>query len=141
MAGHHPFPHRSWQELGKSVVVYCTVHFWRGILEVLGRDCDQGQGSLASYMYSIRTASTPQRYRDMLQQIIVHGRDHGLSDKVRAWAVHKEFGYIAAGLAASCARMTDRDFWSVQANSNAVESSHFKDISAGRALTVVQAIE
>lgn len=66
----YPYPPRSAQLLAKSVVIYCLVHFWRGILEILGSMCDQGPDSLADYMFSITQATTAEHYIAILDHLI-----------------------------------------------------------------------
>ncbi|KAJ5887718.1 hypothetical protein N7495_007759 [Penicillium taxi] len=87
-------------------------------------------------MRSILDTETSKDYQDALDFIIMTES----SAKIKSWARHKKFEYIAAGLHRGSSLMPLMIFDEVRKNINAAEQSHHKVNIRGKQLTLLQAV-
>ncbi|KAJ5316796.1 hypothetical protein N7508_001304 [Penicillium antarcticum] len=123
------------EELAMSLVIFCQIHFKRGIRECL-RGVKYRHGA-KERMMSILDTPTKEDYQVALRIII----ESEPSVKIQEWAKHKMRDNIASGLHRGSTKVPWLVFDQTRHNTNAVEQSHFKVNNRGRQLTLIQAID
>ncbi|KAA8646684.1 uncharacterized protein ATNIH1004_005359 [Aspergillus tanneri] len=125
-----------WQWHVKHVMIFCRIHFLRGVEEVVGK-CQQ-HTELFKRMMALLDCKSEEDYIELVQHLL-HTADP--ESKHEGWALHKADPVIAAGLNKSRSRMDSEDFDEATAHTNAAEQTHEKGLAMGRALSIVKAVQ
>ncbi|OAF57839.1 hypothetical protein VC83_05497 [Pseudogymnoascus destructans] len=128
--------HRPWQWHVQHVIIYCTIHFKRGILKAVGTAFSGN--FLRQQMEQLLYVSTREEYFELCNLII---SDKQSTEQIRFWAIHKKQLCIASGLNASCSLMDNELFFQIRRHTNAVEKTHWKSTSLGKQLSILKAIQ
>ncbi|KAJ6027468.1 hypothetical protein N7460_012285 [Penicillium canescens] len=128
--------HRDPRVLSANQIVFCQIHFDRGINDCLKKEMSIPTGA-ASIMRSILEVSTSEGYYEALDWIIERFSSYSF---IREWAKHKKQNWIAQGLCQSCSPIPIAIFRYLRKNTNAVEQTHHKGNARGRRLTLLQAL-
>ncbi|KAA8650978.1 uncharacterized protein ATNIH1004_003669 [Aspergillus tanneri] len=125
-----------WQWHVEHVMIFCRIHFLRGVEEVVGK-CQQ-HTELFKRMMALLDCESEEDYIELVQHLL-HTADP--ESKQEGWALHKADPVIAAGLNKSRSRMDSEDFDEATAHTNAAEQTHEKGLAMGRALSIVKAVQ
>ncbi|KAA8646719.1 uncharacterized protein ATNIH1004_005394 [Aspergillus tanneri] len=125
-----------WQWHVEHVMIFCRIHFLRGVEEVVGK-CQQ-HTELFKRMMALLDCESEEDYIELVQHLL-HTADP--DSKQEGWALHKADPVIAAGLNKSRSRMDSEDFDEATAHTNAAEQTHEKGLAMGRALSIVKAVQ
>ncbi|OBT75678.1 hypothetical protein VF21_05187 [Pseudogymnoascus sp. 05NY08] len=128
--------HRPWQWHVQHVIIYCTIHFKRGILKAVGTALSRS--FLREQMEQLLYVSTQEEYFELCNLII---NDATTTEQIRFWVIHKKQPCIASGLNAACSLMDKELFIQTRRHTNAVEQTHWKSTSLGKQLSILKAIQ
>jgi hypothetical protein len=133
------------------MVVFCQVHFLRGVDEVV-RKAGFPAGA-HGLMMAILYAESQDAYIEALDYITdgkyYKGSNKALiidysiafdSDDIKHWASHKKQDWVAQGLNMHYSPMSSVVFGQLRKHTNAVESSHHKANASGKQVTLLQAL-
>ena len=120
--------HRGWRFHLQHIVIYCQIHYWRGIdAKFIGHD------AWKLMMKSLVDCPTADEARGLLE----HFRN---ISETRKWAEHKLRSYVLSGLNKHCSQI-DHTIWEqIKKNTNVVEASHAKSNQRGRWQSLLAAI-
>lgn len=126
--------HRSllWQL--QSIIIFCRVHFFRTITEIVSND-NKGTG-VWSRMASLVDCKSEEDY-DQLCDLLAAYED----PKIQNWALHKKNAVIKAGLNKNCSRIPSSLYDSIWNHTNSAEQSHHKANAGGKQLSLIEAVQ
>lgn len=119
---------RDWQDECEHILIYCLVHFFRGI------DAKFANHPLRNEMRRLPELDS--------EEAISQWFDTLTNDpSTRAWAQHKKTRWILSGIVRERSRM-DAKFWNMaDKNSNLIESTHQKSYQSGQGCSLMIAIQ
>ncbi|KFX86620.1 hypothetical protein V490_09003 [Pseudogymnoascus sp. VKM F-3557] len=127
---------RPWQWHIRRTVIFCTIHFKRGITKVLGSN-----GNMPWFqrtMGELLETKSSEDYVQLLKSIIA---SPSATEPIRRWAAHKRLDIIASGLNRYISRMDQDIFERTRRHTNAVEQTHSKTASFGKKLSLLKAVK
>ncbi|KAM5443968.1 hypothetical protein MaudCBS49596_008059 [Microsporum audouinii] len=119
---------KKWREHIQHILVFCTVHYRRGIQHFNGHSAYQ-------LMKALPFTHDSDYVESILSQLSTDTDLH-----VAAWAQHKRIPWILSGLNRCFTKMDPKIFTSLQRNSNAIESNHHRINSLGIRTSLLQGI-
>ncbi|OCK85458.1 hypothetical protein K432DRAFT_33984 [Lepidopterella palustris CBS 459.81] len=128
--------HHNWQWHVKRSVIFCLIHFQRGIEKLVGSR-DRSPESLWSRMMELHKCQSKEEYIRLCDLLITSLESPAC---IAEWALHKKHDIIASGLNKFCSEIDPAVFDRIRKHTNAVESSHHKSNSMGRYLSLLRAI-
>ncbi|CAG8980989.1 hypothetical protein HYALB_00013550 [Hymenoscyphus albidus] len=127
---------RSWQWHVKQAIIYCTIHFKRGILRAAGTGTSSTE--LHKRMEQLLYTKSREEYFELCDLLI----DSEYSSKqVVDWTKHKQHECIASGINPHCTGIQNELFERTRRHTNAVEQTHFKSNSLGKRLSLLKAVK
>jgi hypothetical protein len=121
-------PSKTVTEHVQHVVIYCLVHFYRGLHSVYRNH---------PHYQSMKSLPEMQSEKDC--KLLLNRLKQDAT--TAAWADHKLKPYILSGLNAHCSKMPSEVFNSVPRNSNLIESTHRKTNRSGISQSILAAIK
>lgn len=120
-------PTRSWAIHIQYILIYCRVHFARGIQSRFASH------PMAHAMRSLPDLTSAEDCHELLD-ILTKDRE------TRDWALHKQRPWVLSGLNVHCSKVDHWIFESVTRNSNLIESTHHKANQYGIRHSLLSAI-
>jgi len=120
---------RDWREHLQFTLIYCAVHFARGIQQKFGNL------EARPLMLALLTEQNQQHIDRILHTLTNHHKP-----AVRQWVRHKKIPWIFSGINPIATKMRRDVFISQQRSSNLVESTHANTDRTGTGLSLLTAI-
>ncbi|KFY79201.1 hypothetical protein V498_08982 [Pseudogymnoascus sp. VKM F-4517 (FW-2822)] len=128
--------HRPWQWHVQSAIIYCTIHFKRGIIRATGTSIAALE--LQRRMEQLLHVQSSDEYFQLCDLLI---NSEYSTPQVVDWVKHKKQSCIASGLNKYCSQMNHDLFERARRHTNAVEQTHFKSMSFGKRLSLLKAVK
>jgi hypothetical protein len=149
---------RSWQWQISHAIVYCVIHFKRGVeravLSAYGT-VDKSQHSPYSQLVQLLFCQTTEDYNNLCDELssmcyvwrifcelVTNVLDSShYPPPIVEWARHKKIEIFRCGLNKASSNIGPKMWESIEANTNACEQTHYKSNAFGRWLPLLRAIQ
>jgi hypothetical protein len=146
---------RTWQWHIQQTVVYCTIHFKRGIERAVRaeyQEVDKSPGTPYDFLYQLLFTTTTRDYDELCRRLIskcskyipkiyLTHLDSDLATNIQHWATHKKSAIFRSGLNQASSGIPRVIWESITEHTNAVEQTHYKSNAWGRYLSLLQTIQ